>query len=366
MQYLPTSVDPQFMVRFLQNRMTQEEKEFFLRWLEDSDAHKEEFAAASLVWDRMGQAAVPPIPEPAPLWERIREQIDPEARRASHTAVGSTAVKTEHLRVPPPPPAYRGFVSIAHQLFRHATPYVIAMLLFAMGGGILILASRQPRTPVQRQADAPEVMKDVVTRRGERVSVHLSDGSIVFLNAGSRLRFPRVFSGGVREVELEGEGFFAVQGTPACPFRVQTGSAVTEVKGTEFNVKFRGKEVEVVVAKGAVQVFDRRRSVRIGLVRGEASIYRDSTGFSRPRRVDVRRCLAWRENKLSFDKTPLSEVFSELELFYDVRVVVKHDSALHRTLTGYFASDSLDEVLSTIALAMDMRISRSGQTVTVY
>ncbi len=354
------------MVRFIQNRMTLEEKEFFLRWLEDSDAHKEEFAAISLLWDRMGQAAVPPIPEPGPLWERIRGNLDPDAQRASQTSVGSSGVMTPHLRVPTPAPAYGEFVLFAHRFLRHATPYVVAMLLVAMGGGILFLASRQPRTPVQQEAAAPELMKEVATRRGERVSVHLSDGSIVFLNSGSRLRFPAVFGEGTREVQLEGEGFFAVQGDPARPFRVQTGSAVTEVKGTEFNVRFRGKEVEVVVAKGAVQVFDQRRSVRIGLVRGEASIYRDSTGFSRPRRVDVRRCLAWRENKLSFDKTPLSEVLSEIELFYDVRVVVKHDSSLHRTLTGYFASDSLDEVLSTIALAMDIRISRSGQTVTVY
>ncbi len=344
--------------------MTPEEKEFFLHWLEESDAHKEEFAATSLVWDRMLHAALPPLPESGALWEQVRRRIGPEPALVSGEA-GSVSKKSD-MRSLPMHGAPGPFLLNSRRILRHAAPYLAAMLLLAMGGGILLLASRQPQTPVQQPAVAPEIVKEVVTRKGERVSVHLGDGSIVFLNAGSRLRFPAKFDGGVRNVELEGEGFFAVQGDPAHPFRVQTGSAVTEVRGTEFNVRFRGKEVEVVVAKGAVQVFDQRRNVRIGLLRGQASVYSDSTGFSPPHRVDVRRILAWRENKLSFDRTPLSEVFSEIELFYDVRVIVNHDGLLHRTLTGYFASDSLDGVLSTIALAMDVRISRSGQTVTVY
>jgi ferric-dicitrate binding protein FerR (iron transport regulator) len=341
MNYLPRIVDPQFMIRVLRHAVTPEEQEFFNLWLEESDAHKEEFATTSLLWDRMLDAPIPHPPGNDRLWQGIQARIR-LAEEGARTRHGSFAPQT---RAP----------------FRYSLSYPLAALLLIVAASVLLLSWPKRDLPVQPEPMAGQIFREVVTAKGERLTVPLMDGSLVFLNAGSTLRFPESFEVGAREVELEGEAFFAVRGDPSRTFRVST-----EVKGTEFNVRYRGDQVEIVVAKGAVRVVDRKGSAQVDLGRGEGSVYRDSTGFSRPRKVDLRRAIAWREGRLSFQRTRLADAMKEIELCYDVRVVFKNRNAPGRSLTGYFASDSLDEVLSTIALAMDVRIERNGQTVVVY
>jgi ferric-dicitrate binding protein FerR (iron transport regulator) len=346
MNYLPRTVDPQFMIRVLRRAVTPQEQEFFNLWLEESDAHKEEFATMSLLWDRMLAAPIPSPPGSDHLWRGIQARI----------RLAEAGARAQHIP----------FVPRTHVPSRFSPSYLLAALLLVAATSFLLLSWPTGKLPVQPEPVAEQVIREVVTARGERVTVPLMDGSLVFLNAGSTLRFPESFEIGARDVELEGEAFFAVRSDPFRPFRVSTGSTITEVKGTEFNVRCRGDRVEIVVAKGAVRVLDRKGSAPIDLGRGEGSVYRDSTGFSPPRKVDLRRAIAWREGRLSFQRTRLADAMKEIELCYDVRVVFKNPRAPGRSLTGYFTSDSLDEVLSTIALAMDVRIERSGQTVIVY
>jgi transmembrane sensor len=332
------------MIRVLRHAVTPEEQEFFNLWLEESDAHKEDFATTSLLWDRMLDAPAPPPPGIDRLWQGIQDRIKLAEEGGRH--------------VP--------FAPRTRSPFRFSFSYPLAALLLVLATSFLLLSWPKGDLPVQPEPVAEPIIREVVTGKGERLTVPLMDGSLVFLNAGSTLRFPESFEIGAREVELEGEAFFAVRSDPFRPFRVSTGSTITEVKGTEFNVRYRGDRVEIVVAKGAVRVVDRKGNAQIDLGRGEGSVYRDSTGFSAPRKVDLRRAIAWREGRLSFQRTRLADAMKEIELCYDVRVVFKNRNAPGRSLTGYFASDSLDEVLSTIALAMDVRIERSGQTVIVY
>ena len=339
------------MIRILRRQATPGEREFFGQWLEESDSHKEEYAAITLLWDRMEQGSVPPVPDADHIWQQI------ETRIASSSPSNILPLSVPQMEEASPSRSRSRFRTVA----------AFAPLAAAMIAGFTLLFPRDAIEPPAAPATAyAPAMREVVTRRGERINVPLSDGSVVFLNAGSSLRFPAVFGSASREVELKGEGFFTVRGDARRPFRVNTGSACTEVKGTEFNVRFRRNRVEVAVAKGAVRLLDRNRHAEIDLVRGESSVYRDAVGFSRPRKIDLRRVMAWRESRLAFDKTPLSDVMSEIELFYNVHVEFRNTRSMQNTLTGFFASDSLDAVLSSIALAMDVKIARNGQTVIVY
>lgn len=80
--------------------------------------------------------------------------------------------------------------------------------------------------------------------------------------------------------------------------------------------------------------------------------------------MDLHASLAWRENRMAFEKTPLESIMTEIEV-YDMHVEFKAPAARSRTLTGTFFVDSIDVVLSQIALAMDLSIQRDGRTVVV-
>jgi ferric-dicitrate binding protein FerR (iron transport regulator) len=209
-------------------------------------------------------------------------------------------------------------------------------------------------------------MQEYVTGKGHRATFPLSDGTVVFLNAASRLRLLPGFGRQERRVELEGEAFFAVTASPAKPFRVVTCTAVTEVRGTEFDVRYRRKKLDVTVSRGNVRVVSQDRGKTVDLRRGESVTALPSGEMLQPRRVDLKRMLAWRENKLSFVRTPLDEVMAEIEAVYDMRVEFRNPSTRGRSLTGYFNVDSIDVVLSHIAIAMDVNIRREGKTVVVY
>src|SRR5699024_9556740 len=97
-------------------------------------------------------------------------------------------------------------------------------------------------------------MKEIVTKQGQRIHFRLSDGTKVFLNAGSKLIAPKAFSDSTRTVQLEGQAFFDVATDSARPFLVNTDRSVTKVLGTRFDVRAYSGDgrVEITVAEGKV------------------------------------------------------------------------------------------------------------------
>jgi transmembrane sensor len=351
------------MVRILKNEVSESEKEFFDAWLEESNDHKEEFASIALVWDQMGQAKVPPEPEADSMWVRIHDRINTTIQLQAAAPPIAKPVITSPSLAEQITEVFSGWWGRpARYAFAVVAVGVITLGVYTLNRDVRV------KEPAQAAQEVPtaKYRQEIVTTKGERATVSLVDGSIVHLNADSKLRISQSYGTDTREVELDGEGYFAVKSDPAHPFRVLTGSTYTEVKGTEFNVRYRNDFLRVVVAKGVVRLMDPNRKRSVDLHKGELTSYVEAVGFSVPRKVNVKMLTAWRENKLAFTKTPLADVMSEIELAYNVTVIIKNKNAFTHTLTGYFVRDSLDEVLSTIALAMDIKIKRDGQTVTVY
>ena len=357
MHYLPREVDIPFMLRILRGGSTQEEREFFDSWLAEADEHKEEFAAIVFVWERTGRCAVPDCPDPQRQWYALKSRMmNPDSSRSRLLQYGL------HL------PYVRRLAGMDFPWVAFGTGVAGVVLLIGLTMGILWMAAHRKSVseiPVVASATEP-VPQDYVTGKGRRATVPLSDGSVVFLNAASSLRLAPDFGRIERRVELEGEAYFAVEADIGRPFRVVTGSTVTEVRGTEFGVRYRWNTLNVVVSRGNVRVVNRNRRDSVDIGRGQGITATPAGEISQPRRVDLKRSLAWRENRLSFTQTPLDEVMAEIEAVYDVQVQFRNPRARNRSLTGYFAVDSIDVVLSHIAIAMDVNIRREGKTVVVY
>lgn len=357
MAYLPRNIDVHFILKVLRNEASQEERNFLDAWLAESDRHKEEYASLMLVWERSGRSEVPPPPDAGRMWTLLEQRLAPDTKPAA-------APLPDH----PPLPAPR-----SHR--RMTLPWKavgsVAALLFVVGSlvyGVLWLAEKdrvQRQTLVRTEiAGPPEQV--YTTANGRWATIPLADGTVVHLHAASRLRVPAGFGVGSRQVELQGQAYFAVRSDPDRPFRVMTGASFTEVRGTEFDVRYRREKLDVIVSKGKVRVVSPRRGESVDLVRGQGVSAAPDGDLGRPRRVDLKSSLAWRENRLSFVQTPLDDVMAELEAVYDLRIEFRTASMKDRTLTGTFSVDSIDVVLSHIALAMDVSIRRDGRTVVVY
>jgi ferric-dicitrate binding protein FerR (iron transport regulator) len=187
----------------------------------------------------------------------------------------------------------------------------------------------------------------------------------------SRLRYARAFGDSARDVYLDGDGYFQVAHDSLHPFAVHTSSSVVRDIGTTFGVRAysQSAETEVVVSEGTVAfAVDSSQ----GMVLQAGSLARLDRGSGRTvltvtHGVDVTAYLGWTEGRLVFQDTPLHEVIAELRRWYDRDLLELADTSIgSRRLTASFTNESLPIVIDRIALSLDLREERHGQTVVLH
>lgn len=185
----------------------------------------------------------------------------------------------------------------------------------------------------------PQTCNEVVVPRGRRVSLLLSDGTKVWLNAGSRFSYPSVFSGKCRTVRLEGEGYFEVARDSASPFIVQSSVLDIRVLGTKFNVKaYRDEPSRIVLEEGAVEVSTRDNTSTQKMAPRDEVVYTPADGLTLHKSGDGGSC-GWISGELKFENTPLPAMAKDMERRYNVKIVLA-DIALHlEYFTCHFSKD---------------------------
>jgi len=161
---------------------------------------------------------------------------------------------------------------------------------------------------------------EITTPRGGFYQLTLPDGSRVWLDAASSLRFPTAFTGKERMVELTGEAYFEIEPKAAQPFLVKTGGVKINVLGTSFNVMAYADEdaVRTTLVSGAIRVAaaDEQKLAKPGeqlsWVRGDASL--------RVSMPDMRQVLAWKQGEFRFDGLTISAIMRQIARWYDVDV----------------------------------------------
>ncbi len=164
------------------------------------------------------------------------------------------------------------------------------------------------------------VYNTIATPRGGQYRIALGDGTQVWLNAASSIRYPAVFGGGDRKVEITGEAYFEVAKDEKRPFRVSVnGSMEIQVLGTHFNVNAYEDEANIrttlLEGKVSLGVNGKRQLLRPGqqgIVKGAAISVQE---------VDTEEAVAWKEGMFSFSNADLRTVMRQLSRWYDVEVV---------------------------------------------
>ncbi len=338
----------EIFVRVVTNELSEGEKTQFEEWLKESPENEKEFEVFLSLWEKTGKEGIPAPPESENQWKNIKEKMKKETPRYT--------------------PKTRS--SLSHRRGNHVVTWFsrIAAVL-VLGISFYVLHQNEPINIQQDNVIVKEETQvyERVVRKGERAEVRLADGSMVYLNSYSKLKYPKYFDGESREVELEGEGYFVIAHNADKPFRVRTGKTVTEVVGTEFNIKYRSEsEMELVVFKGAVKAYEEAKSEKTSLVeKGERVIFFDNIGFSRPQKVDVYQYNAWRENKLAFTNASLEQVMNEIGLYYNINTKFEFDSLKQKRLTGIFANSSLEDIVTAVSISLNVNIENKGNTLII-
>ncbi len=226
-------------------------------------------------------------------------------------------------------------------------------------------------TLLQRTSGPGEsvAMTEAVTLRAQRTTISLPDGTTVLLAPESRLRYAVGLRGRTRDVVLEGEGFFMVAHDPSRPFRVHAGSAVARALGTRFAVRARTDEgpVGVVVSEGRVQL----RPAAAGdsgavLVAGDLGRLTAGGTVEVRHGVDLDAELDWTNGRLVFEDAPVGSAFTRLGRWYGVRLEAGDETMARRRFSGTVAGTPLPELLQALALALDARFERRGDTITYF
>jgi len=197
--------------------------------------------------------------------------------------------------------------------------------------------------------DEKPVFNSLNNPRGSKViNMHLSDGTEVWLNAGSSLKYPVAFTGSDRRVELTGEGYFEVAKIKNRKFLVKTGIATTEVLGTHFNISAYEEEgpIRTTLLEGKVQVINAKNTIMLNP--GQQAIAKTDGKLSKEN-VDVEQVIAWKNGYFSFYQADLEEVMNKLARWYDLTVEYK-GSVPNRVFEGEIQNDlTLAEALKILA-----------------
>lgn len=198
--------------------------------------------------------------------------------------------------------------------------------------------------------------------------LQLSDGSRVWLNAGSELRFPISFGANERNVYLKGEGYFEVAKDEKKSFNVHLDQAVVTVLGTAFNVSAYQdeKDITTTLVNGAVRFQSEQSGQNIVLNPGHQCVMNMNTGQTRVKEVDTDIYTSWVEGRFVFRFMTLETIMRQLQRWYDFEIIYSAPEIRQYEFQGVVKRDSkIEDVFKAIELATDVRFRMTGRQVTV-
>jgi transmembrane sensor len=203
------------------------------------------------------------------------------------------------------------------------------------------------------------------TPTGGQYNIVLADGTKVYLNTVSSLKYPTRFNGDQRMVELEGEAYFEVAKNKDKPFIVKSGNQEIEVLGTHFNVHAYDNEpiVKTTLLEGSVAV--RYKNQKTILKPGQQSNVSDNLNKIIVREVDTEAAIAWKNGRFKFDNADLKSVMKQLERWYGIKAEYRGDVSDVTFNGGTFMNKNLSEVLKVLELN-NIKFKVEGKTVIVY
>ena len=204
---------------------------------------------------------------------------------------------------------------------------------------------------------------------GSKTKLYLPDGTLVWLNAGSRMTYSQGFGVDNRKVELEGEGYFEVKRNEKIPFFVKTKDLQLQVLGTKFNFRDYPEDHEVVVSllEGKVGLNNLLREEKEAVLSpDERAVLNKANGLLTVESVTASNASQWTDGYLFFDEELLPDIAKELERSYNVKIHIANDSLKTFRFYGNFVrrEQNIQEVLEALASTEKMQYKIEERNIT--
>ena len=211
------------------------------------------------------------------------------------------------------------------------------------------------------------VYNTIVVPRGGEYKLELADGTLVWLNSDSELRYPVKFAGSQRDVWLKGEGYFEVSKNPEKPFRVVVDDMIVKVLGTSFNInayKDRGNILTTLVS-GKVDIQDMSGKSLVVMSPNQQVDFRHGK-ISSVQEVDITRFVSWIDGKFYFNDMTLENIMSQLQRWYDIEVFFVDEELKSYPFTGVIRRDfTAGQIFEIIEKTTRVKFNVRGKCVTV-
>ena len=218
----------------------------------------------------------------------------------------------------------------------------------------------------ENMAEAEELrLNRLSVPKGCDFSLTLTDGTVIRLNADSRLQYPSEFSGDSRIVYLEGEAFFNVAKDKTKPFIVKTKKLDVEVTGTSFNVMAYPSEdsIRTTLVQGGVNILTKDGRV-CKLLAGEQCVVDTASGEYVVNQVNVASFVSWIDGQFFFDNESMESLMRKIARWYDVDVIFENEELKSELFYGTITrSDEITEVLDILVLTKTMHYEIKDRTV---
>jgi transmembrane sensor len=309
----------ELIVKALSGNATDDEKGQVDKWLQDSEQNREQYKKTAILWSKLDG-----------IYDDAEFDV-PSAIKDVSTRIMQRNQKTKNRYI----------------RYKYA---VVATILLLIGFGFI----------TYRAISHSNQSEQVYFSANSKKEIILADGSHVWLNSNSSITLPQNFSQKQRKVYLKGEAYFEIERDEANPFRVYAGKTVTEVLGTSFNIKLDtlSGNVNIIVSSGKIAFYNSENK------REKAILIPDNLAIFEMQDQSIKvypkadpNLLSWKTGILSFYNTPIDQVCDELSKHFNKKVF-SSIKAKGLKLTGTFHDDSLEEILATIELTLDVRVSK--------
>jgi transmembrane sensor len=243
---------------------------------------------------------------------------------------------------------------------------VAAILLLPVLCFGLYMSSRYLSTK-HSQLSVNQAYNEVFSSVDAITKVSLPDGSKVWLNHSSILKYPAMFQGNTRTVELSGEGYFEVNHNPKIPFIVKVGEIQVLARGTTFNILAYPDEdkIETSLITGCVEILRLNENQKIvhllNMKPSDLAIYQKADKKIINLTVPDERHYSWKDGKLIFIKEPLGEVVKKLGRWFNVDIQIQDPKLLELTYTATFVHETLPQVMELLTLVTPINYSISNR-----
>uniref|UniRef100_UPI003217A5E7 FecR family protein n=1 Tax=uncultured Draconibacterium sp. TaxID=1573823 RepID=UPI003217A5E7 len=301
---------------------------YWNEWKAKHPEYSAEFEEAQKVVQRLNfNAPVFTVPEVKYQWNKTQSMLDkPKAGRSVNGF-------------------FRWFGSVAAVLL---IPVVVTLIWFYQKN---INFQTELEQVVQYSQENPV---SVNSPWGSLVNLELPDGTLVWLNAGSEIKYPASFSEKQRKVSIKGEAFFEVE-KAGVPFIVENGGPQVRVYGTQFNVNSYENEENVIVALAEGKVSLNVNGEEQFLKPGEISIFNKEKRSLLITEADIDQYISWRSGKLIFRNTTLEAMSRTLERRYNVNITIRDAEVAKYIYNAIIRGETFEQVLDLLTLTAPIK-----------